>query len=122
MTTGEKIPDASHPITITPTNGTVKVVAGETVVAESTASLTLQEASYEPVLYIPLADVDASVITKTDTSTYCPFKGDASYYSVTTPDGTVTDAGWTYEDAFDAVAEITSHVAFYPNKVTVTVT
>jgi uncharacterized protein (DUF427 family) len=121
MATGQKIPDASHPITITATPGTVRVTVGDTVVAESSAALTLQESTYPPVQYVPLADVDAAVITKTDSSSYCPFKGDASYYSVQAPDGTLTDAAWTYEDPYDAVAQIADHVAFYPNKVTVEV-
>ena len=121
MTTGKLIPDESHPITITPTPGRVRVVVGETVIAESDSSLTLQEASYPPVQYVPLADIDPAALTRTETSTYCPFKGDASYYSVSTPQGTVVDAGWTYDDAYDAVAEITAHVAFYPDRATVTV-
>lgn len=121
MTREQKIPDASHPITVTPTAGTVQVVANGTVIAESTSSLTLQEASYPPVQYVPLADIDPAVLTRTATSTYCPFKGDASYYSITTAEGTITEAGWTYDGAYDAVAEIKDHVAFYPGKVTVSV-
>jgi len=121
MTREIKIPDAAHPITVTPTPGRVQVVAGGSVIAESTASLTLQESTYPPVQYVPLADIDPALLTRTGTSTYCPFKGDASYFSVTTPDGTITDAGWTYDEAYDAVAEIKDHVAFYPDKVTVTV-
>jgi uncharacterized protein (DUF427 family) len=121
MTREPKIPDASHPITVTPTPGTVRVVANGTVIAESTSSLTLQEASYPPVQYVPLADIDPAVLERTATSTYCPFKGDASYYSISTAEGTITDAGWTYLEAYDAVAGIKDHVAFYPGKVTVSV-
>ncbi len=121
MTREPKIPDASHPITVTPTAGKVQVVVNGTVIAESTSALTLQEASYPPAQYVPLADIDPAVLSRTDTSTYCPFKGDASYYSISTAEGTVTDAGWTYDEAYDAVSEIAGHVAFYPGKVTVTV-
>jgi uncharacterized protein (DUF427 family) len=121
MTRGKLIPDESHPITVTPTPARVRVVVGETVIAESDSSLTLQEASYPPVQYVPLSDIDPAVLSRTETSTYCPFKGDASYYSVSTPSGTVVDAGWTYDDAYDAVAEITGHVAFYPDRAVVTV-
>jgi uncharacterized protein (DUF427 family) len=121
MTREKLIPDASHPITVTPTAGRVQVVANGTVIAESTSSLTLQESTYPPVQYVPLADIDPTLLSRTDTSTYCPFKGDASYFSLTTPDGTIADAGWTYDEAYDAVAEIKDHVAFYPDKVTVTV-
>ena len=121
MTREKLIPDASHPITVTPTPGRVQVVAHGSVIAESTASLTLQESTYPAVQYVPIADIDPALLARTDTSTYCPFKGDASYFSLTTPDGTIADAGWTYDEAYDAVAEIKDHIAFYPDKVTVTV-
>jgi uncharacterized protein (DUF427 family) len=121
MTREKLIPDASHPITVTPTFGRVQVVANGSVVAESTSSLTLQESTYPAVQYVPLADIDPAVLTRTGTTTYCPFKGDASYYSLTTAEGTISDAGWTYDDAYEAVAEIKDHIAFYPDKVTVTV-
>ena len=115
-------PTAEHPITIEPTQGRVVVRVGDTVVADSSQALTLQESTYPAVQYIPLADVDQSLLRPTDTATYCPFKGDASYYSVQTPDGaTVTDAIWTYEQPYAAVAEIKNHVAFYPDRATVTV-
>ena len=115
-------PTAEHPITIEPTQGRVVVRVGDTVVADSSQALTLQESTYPAVQYIPLADVDQSLLRRTDTATYCPFKGDASYYSVQTPDGaTVTDAIWTYAQPYAAVAEIKDHVAFYPDRATVTV-
>jgi uncharacterized protein (DUF427 family) len=115
-------PTAKHPITIEPTEGRVVVRVGDTVVANSEHSLTLQESTYPAVQYIPLADVDQSLLRRTDTTSYCPFKGDASYYSVQTPDGsTVADAIWTYEQPHAAVSEIKDHVAFYPDRATVTV-
>ena len=115
-------PTAEHPITIEPTPGRVVVRVGDTVVADSSQALTLQESTYPAVQYIPLADVDQTLLRHTDTATYCPFKGDASYYSVQTPDGaTVTDAIWTYEQPYAAVAEIKDHVAFYPDRAAVTV-
>ena len=80
-------PTAEHPITIEPTQGRVVVRVGDQVVADSRQALTLQESTYPAVQYIPMADVDQSVLRRTDTSTYCPFKGDASYYSVQTPGG-----------------------------------
>jgi uncharacterized protein (DUF427 family) len=121
MTREKLVPDASHPITVTPTPGRVRVVAHGSVIAESTSSLTLQESTYPAVQYVPIADFDPAALSRTDTSTYCPFKGDASYYSLVTPEGTIADAGWSYEGAYDAVAEIKDHIAFYPDKVTVTV-
>lgn len=115
-------PTAEHPITIEPTQGRVVVRIGDTVVANSDYSLTLQESTYPAVQYIPLADVDQSLLRRTDTTTYCPFKGDASYYSVQTPDGnTVADVIWTYEQPYAAVSEIKDHVAFYPDRASVTV-
>ncbi len=114
-------PSAKHPITIEPTEGRVVVRIGDRVVADSRHALTLQESTYPPVQYIPIADVDASVLRRTDTSSYCPFKGDASYYSVETPDGTVDDVIWTYEKPYAAVSEIAGRVAFYRDRAELTV-
>jgi uncharacterized protein (DUF427 family) len=110
-------PSAGHPITIEPTKGRVQVRVNGELVADTAAALVLQEATLPAVQYIPLADVVQDRLTRTDTSTYCPFKGDASYYSVTTSAGeTVEDAIWFYEQPYPAVAAIAGHVAFYPNK------
>ena len=117
-----KIPDATHPITIRPTGSRVTVRVGGTTVAESDSALSLAEASYPVVQYIPVADVDQSLLRRTDSHTYCPYKGEASYYSLQTPDGGYeNDLIWTYEQPHDAVAEIAGHVAFYANRAEVTV-
>jgi uncharacterized protein (DUF427 family) len=117
-----KVPDATHPITVTPTGGRVTVRVAGHQVADSTSALSLAESTYPVVQYIPMADVDQAVLRRTDTTSYCPFKGDAGYYSVQTPDGTtVDDAIWTYEQPYDAVAEIAGHVAFYPDRSEITV-
>ncbi|WP_297593430.1 DUF427 domain-containing protein [Mycobacterium sp.] len=117
-----KEPDAGHPITIEPTTGRVQVRVNGELVADTTAALELREATIPGVQYIPLADVVQDRLTRTDTSTYCPFKGDASYYSVTTSAGeTVDDVIWTYEQPYPAVAAIAGHVAFYPNKAEISV-
>jgi uncharacterized protein (DUF427 family) len=122
MTRAVKVPDATHPITIRPTGSRVTVSVGGVKVAESERALSLAEASYPVVQYIPIADVDQSLLVRTDSQTYCPYKGDASYYSVQTPDGrTETDLIWTYEQPYDAVAEIAGHVAFYANRAEVSV-
>ncbi|MEV7552811.1 DUF427 domain-containing protein [Amycolatopsis sp. NPDC089917] len=110
-------PSASHPITVAPNKARVVVTVGGKVVADSANALTLQEANYPPAQYIPRADVDFDVLERTEHSTYCPFKGDASYYSIRTGDGVAENAVWTYEAPHDAVAEIKDHVAFYPAKV-----
>ncbi len=117
-----KEPNAGHPITIEPTPGRVQVRIDGELVADTTAALVLQEATLPAVQYIPLADVVQDRLTRTDTTTYCPFKGDANYYSVTTSAGdTVEDAIWLYEQPYPAVAAIAGHVAFYPNKAEITV-
>jgi uncharacterized protein (DUF427 family) len=114
-------PSAGHPITIEPTKGRVQVRVNGQVVADTDAALQLNEAEYPAVQYIPFDDVKQDVLTRTGTSTYCPFKGDASYYSVTAAGDTVDDVIWTYEHPFPAVAAIAGHVAFYPNKAEVSV-
>jgi uncharacterized protein (DUF427 family) len=110
-------PGPDHPITVTPNPGRVVVRVGDQVVADSTRALTLQESNYPPVQYVPLSDVDPSALQRTDSSTYCPYKGDASYYSLRVNGSELTDAVWTYETPYPAVAEIAGHVAFYPDKV-----
>lgn len=116
-----KTPGPDHPITVEKNPARVIVRAGDQVVADTTAALVLQESNYPAVQYIPLADVDPALITSTDTSTYCPYKGDASYYTLVTSSGEHVDAVWTYHEPYPAVAEIADHVAFYPNKVTIEV-
>jgi len=106
-----------HPITIEPAAARVVVRAGDRVVADSTAALVLREASYPERYYVPLADVDASLLRPSDSHTYCPFKGNASYFDVVTADGEIADAIWTYEQPYEAVAEIAGHLAFYPHLV-----
>jgi uncharacterized protein (DUF427 family) len=122
MTRTIKIPDATHPITIRPTGSHVTVRLGGSVVAETDHALSLAEAAYPVVQYIPLGDVDQSLLDRTTTQTYCPYKGDASYYTVQTPDGrTEADVIWTYEHPFPSVADIAGHVAFYGNRAEITV-
>jgi uncharacterized protein (DUF427 family) len=114
-------PTAEHPITVNPTGKRVVVRVNGEIVADTNEALELQESTYPAVQYIPLKDVVADVLTRTDTSTYCPFKGDASYYNVTTGGGTVDDAIWFYEQPYPAVAAIAGHAAFYPDKAEITV-
>jgi uncharacterized protein (DUF427 family) len=115
-------PTVEHPITINPTGGRVVVRVNGEVVADTRDALQLQESTYPAVQYIPLKDVVQHRLARTETSTYCPYKGDAGYYSVTTAAGdTVDDAIWTYETPYPAVAAIAGHVAFYPDKVDVSV-
>lgn len=115
-------PTAEHPITIEPTTGWVRVRLHGEIIADSHAALTLRESTYPAVQYIPMTDVVQAALTPSDTATYCPFKGHAGYYSVTTATGeTVEDAVWTYQQPYPAVAAIAGHVAFYPDKADITV-
>ena len=115
-------PSAGHPITVTPTGQHVTVRVNGEVVADTDAALTLREATLPAVQYIPIADVEQEMLRRTDTATYCPFKGEASYYSVVTSDGgAVDDVIWTYEQPYPAVADIAGHVAFYPDRAEITV-
>ena len=122
MSRAVKIPDAAHPITIRPTGSRVTVRVGGVKVAETASALSLAESSYPVVQYIPLEDVDQSLLSRTATESYCPFKGEASYYTVTTPDGSAeADIIWTYDQPYEAVKEIAGHVAFYANRADITV-
>ena len=111
------LPGPDHPITVTPTSARVIVTVAGKVVADSRRALTLREHTYPPVQYIPIEDVDRSLLERTETSTHCPYKGDASYYSVPLGGARSVDAIWVYETPNDAVAEIKNHVAFYPDRV-----
>jgi uncharacterized protein (DUF427 family) len=110
-------PGPDHPITVEPTKARVVVKAGGRVIADSRNALTLQESTYPAVQYIPLADVDSGVLERTDHETYCPYKGEAGYYSLNAGDVKGENSVWTYEKPYDAVAPIKDHVAFYPNVV-----
>ncbi len=112
-----RIPGPDHPITITPNPKRVVVTAGGRVVADSRAALTLQEAAYAPVLYVPRADVDMALLARTAHSTYCPYKGDCAYYSIPAGGERAVNAVWTYEQPYAAVEAIRGHVAFYPDRV-----
>jgi uncharacterized protein (DUF427 family) len=112
-----KTPDARHPITVRPNPARVVVRAAGRVIADTGSALTLREATYPPVHYIPRKDVDMSQLQRTELSTYCPFKGDCAYYSVPAAGDRGENAAWTYELPFDAVAPIREHLAFYPDRV-----
>ena len=112
-----RIPGPDHPITIAPNPNRVVVTVGGRVVADSRAALTLQEAAYAPVLYLPRADVDMALLERSTHSTYCPYKGDCAYYGIPAGGERAVDAVWTYEQPYDAVAAIRGHVAFYPDRV-----
>jgi uncharacterized protein (DUF427 family) len=108
-----RIPSADHPITVTPTKGRVVVKAAGRTIVDTRKALTLQEANYPAVQYVPRADADMAQLTRTAHTTYCPYKGDASYYSLAGAENAV----WSYESPHPAMAEIKDYLAFYPNRV-----
>jgi uncharacterized protein (DUF427 family) len=112
-----KLPGPDHPITITPNGKRVRVMFAGQVVADTTHALTLKEASYKPVFYIPRTDADMSLLKTTDHRTYCPYKGDASYFTIHAGGRNAENAVWSYEQPFPAMAEINGYLAFYPNRV-----
>ncbi|SFA99876.1 Uncharacterized conserved protein, DUF427 family [Collimonas sp. OK607] len=112
-----KIPGPDHPITITPNPARIRVIVAGRVIAETSHALTLQEASYPAVQYIPREDVDMSQLQSTDHATYCPYKGECSYYSIPVGGERSVNAVWTYETPYAAVAEIKNHLAFYRDRV-----
>lgn len=114
-----RIPGPDHPITIEPNPGRVIVTLGDRVVADSRNALTLREASYPSVHYIPRADVDMALLEASAHQTYCPYKGDASYFSVRGGDARLTNSVWSYQHPHDAVAGIAGHLAFYADRFTI---
>jgi uncharacterized protein (DUF427 family) len=112
-----RIPGPDHPINIAANPRRIVVtVAGKTV-ADTRSALTLREAAYPAVHYIPREDVDMTMLQRTGHATYCPYKGDCSYYSLSAAGERGVNAVWTYEAPFDAVASIAGHLAFYPDRV-----
>jgi uncharacterized protein (DUF427 family) len=116
-------PGPEHPISLASSQDHVVVRSGSVVIAETDRALEMREAEIPVVYYIPIEDVDPALLRRSNHHTYCPFKGDASYYDII--DGNATDltaAVWYYAEPFDAVAGIRGHVAFYADRVTVTAT
>ena len=112
-----KIPGPDHPITIEPNTHRVVVRLGNKVIADTAHALTLHEAHYPAVQYVPRRDVNMSLLERTEHSTYCSFKGDAAYFSIPSGGERSVNAIWTYEAPFDAVARIKDHLAFYPDRI-----
>jgi uncharacterized protein (DUF427 family) len=112
-----KIPGPDHPITIARNANRVVVKVAGRIVADTQDALTLREASYQPVQYIPRKDVDMTLLAPTDHTTYCPYKGDCAYFSIPLGGERATNAVWSYEAPYPAVAAIKDHLAFYPDRV-----
>ena len=112
-----KVPGPDHPITIEVNPSRVVVTAGGKVIADTRRALTLREAGYPAVQYIPRQDVEMATLARSEHTSYCPYKGDASYYSIPAGGERSLNAVWTYEAPFAAMAQIKDYVAFYPDRV-----
>jgi uncharacterized protein (DUF427 family) len=112
-----KLPGPDHPIFIEHNPTRVVVSVAGRVVADTRNALTLREAAYPPVQYIPAEDVDFSRLERTDHVTYCPYKGYCNYYSIPAGGRKSVHAVWSYEDPYPPVVQIKGHVAFYPERV-----
>jgi len=114
-----KLPGPDHPITISANPKRVRVLAGGVVIADTTQALTLKEASYPAVQYVPREDTNMALLQRTARVTHCPYKGDANYFNIVADGKTLDNAIWSYEAPFPAMADISGHLAFYPDKVTI---
>ena len=112
-----KLPGPDHPITIARNAKRVRVRFAGKVIADTTRALALQEASYPPVNYIPREDVDMSALTRTAHASHCPYKGNASYFTISAGGRSAPNAVWSYQQPYPAMAEIKDHLAFYPDRV-----
>ena len=102
-------------ISIRKAAGTWVVRAGGAVLGETTNALELSEGDSPPVFYFPRADIGMAFLDASDTTTHCPHKGDASYFSIVTKSEVLKDAAWSYETPRDDVAQIAGHLAFFAN-------
>lgn len=112
-----KLPGPEHPISINHNTSRVMVTLGGKVIADTRNALTLREASYPAVQYVPRRDVDMAALSRSQHTTFCPYKGEASYFSIPAGGDRSVNAVWTYETPFEAMAQIKEYVAFYPDRV-----
>ena len=120
MTTTSKpirIPGPDHPIAIERSAKRVVVSTAGRVIADTREALKMREGSYPPVLYVPRKDVDMTLLARTDHASYCPYKGECSYFSIPLGGERGINAVWSYENPYEAVASIKEHLAFYPDRV-----
>ncbi|MGC1328998.1 DUF427 domain-containing protein [Pseudomonas sp.] len=117
-----KQPSADHPISVSPLAGGLLVQFHGVTIARTQRALALKEAHYPEVYYIPRTDIIPAHFRRTAHSSYCPYKGQASYFSLVAGEQVSENAVWSYEKPYPAVAGIEGHVAFYPDRVTFTVT
>ncbi len=112
-----KQPNADHPIAIKLNPRRVRVLFNGKVVADTRRALTLAEARLPPVQYIPREDADMSLFVPTDHASHCPYKGDASYFTLEVDGKSARNAVWSYIDPYPSASSIKEHLAFYPDRV-----
>jgi uncharacterized protein (DUF427 family) len=112
-----RVPGPNHPIDIEPSQAHVMVRVAGKVIVNTRSALIWREASYPPVLYLPRSDADLSLLQRTDHATYCPYKGDCSYYSIPLGGAKSLNAVWTYEEPYTAVEAIRGYLAFYRDRI-----
>ena len=110
-----KKPD--HVVAVTPFDGRVVVALGGETIADSSDALAVAESGYNAVYYLPMRDVRMDLAERIDTSTYCPFKGKATYYTFTVGERRAEGAAWVYEAPYDEAMAIKDHLAFYTQRV-----
>ena len=108
-----------HTITLSPNPATVVASVDGAEIARSANVLTMHEGDYPPVQYFPRADVNEALLEATDHTSHCPFKGDASYWSIRAGEQVLENAVWGYEAPYDEMAQIAGYVAFYSDRVTI---
>ena len=114
-----KVPGPDHPISVEANAKRVVVSVDGTTIADTRRAMTLREADYPPVLYVPRADAEMSLLRRTDHATHCPYKGDASYFSVATEGRTLDNVAWSYEQPYPPALQVASYLAFFPDRVTI---
>ena len=112
-----RVPGPDHPISIEANPARVVVRVAGKVIVDTRSALILREASYPPVLYLPRSDADLSLLQRTEHATYCPYKGDCSYYSIPSGGAKSINAVWTYEEPYAAVEAIKGYLAFYRDRI-----
>lgn len=106
-------------ITVEPFSGVVTVRHADAIIASTDRALVLREENYPAIFYIPFKDIYFEFLKRTDASTHCPYKGDASYWSASASGEGEANVMWAYENPYDEMALIKDHGAFYPDKVQV---
>jgi uncharacterized protein (DUF427 family) len=112
-----KVPDDNHPIAIERSSKRVVVMVAGKVVADTRRALTLREAGHPSVHYIPRHDVHMEALERSQTASYCPYKGEAAHFHISEDGKRLADAAWTYRTPYWAVAEIENYLAFDPDRV-----